>query len=99
MTGSPLARSVCIGVFTLLTGVLMAQMPRSLSYSFDYAVTGMGGGVSSSTDYSLVAVTDDNGMASPSASISNLYQLQPAVGVETVNDEPPASVEMWTLYE
>lgn len=92
-------RSIPVCAFAILTSGLWAQMPRSVSYSFEYAVTGMGGGVSSSADYSLVSVSDANGMASPSESVSDMYRIEPAVGVETVEDVLPSSVDCWSLYQ
>jgi hypothetical protein len=85
----------CLAVCVLaVASASWGSTPRSESYSFDYATVGLGGGISASADYQLVAFTDDNGSSNPSASAT--YQIEPAVGAPS---SPRAAVKTWALYD
>jgi hypothetical protein len=89
-----LIRAMMVMYALAATSVSPGGTPRSLSYSFDYATVGMGGGISSSADYQMVALADENGSSGPAA--SEAYQIEPAVGAPT---GPRAAVKFWALYE
>lgn len=85
---------ICAGIAVVGAAVPgYAVTPRSDSYSFEYVVTGMGGGVSSSADYTLVAYMDQTGSAGSASSAD--YSIAPAIGAA---DPRGASAENWMLY-
>jgi len=89
--------STKIGTLMLATclGCGLASAASSADYSFDYSVTGLGGGASASADYQLVAYADESGSAPTAASAA--YSTEPAVGAPTV--EVGAAVSDWALYD
>jgi hypothetical protein len=81
-------------VFALSLGCGLASAASSADYSFDYSVTGLGGGASSSASYEMVAYADQSGSACTAASTT--YSMEPAVG--TPSAAISAVVSDWSLY-
>ena len=89
----PLIRFLLLAIIISIGSFILAGQQRSNNYSFDYAATSMGGGVSSSENYSMVAYADESGSAETSE--SDTYSMAPAVGSPSPRE---AGAENWMLY-
>ncbi len=75
---------------------VQAKMSKSISYDFEYAATGSGGGSSESLsgDYSMVSMAVTEGCATASSSSAD-YSMEPLIGAD---EDAPTAAGDWMLF-